>query len=106
SGKDKDRGGGKLTASPKKPPSRQAPTPSSQKDMVGERAATATPHTGNSAFTPAPDVDPVLNRKYKEKLSVQTYNLLREMVDRSTYMFEDIRRNEDVLALAKLGLQG
>ncbi|XP_023932821.1 MYCBP-associated protein-like isoform X2 [Lingula anatina] len=106
SGKDKDRGGGKLTASPKKPPSRQAPTPSSQKDMVGDRAATATPHTGNSAFTPAPDVDPVLDRKYKEKLSVQTYNLLREMVDRSTYMFEDIRRNEDVLALAKLGLQG
>ncbi|KAL5019985.1 hypothetical protein ScPMuIL_002877 [Solemya velum] len=76
---------GKSTPVPKKPQSRAASiTPGAQQD----RTMTPLESPNNSG-----DADPVIEKKYREKLHSQAYVTLSEMVDRMDGAFGEVLRN-------------
>ncbi|XP_046580766.1 MYCBP-associated protein-like isoform X2 [Haliotis rubra] len=75
----------KAPPGPKKPPSRG---PVATPGPV-ERAVTPV----STPSSPAPDADPVLERKYREKLYCQAYTVIGEAIDRMDQAFADKLKN-------------
>ncbi|XP_071165073.1 MYCBP-associated protein-like isoform X6 [Mytilus edulis] len=84
---------GKTTPGPpaKKGPSRGSATPGAAQPESQNRTQTPT----SAPQSPIPDSDPVLYRKYKEKLQAKAYYIVGDMFDKMENVFECILDSED-----------
>lgn len=84
---------GKTTPAPpaKKPESRGSKTPGALQPESRERTQTPT----SAPQSPIPDSDPVLYRKYKEKLQAKAYHIVGDMFEKMEKVFESIVDNEE-----------
>ncbi|XP_063409770.1 MYCBP-associated protein-like isoform X3 [Mytilus trossulus] len=84
---------GKTTPAPpaKKGPSRGSATPGAAQPESQNRTQTPT----SAPQSPIPDSDPVLYRKYKEKLQAKAYYIVGDMFDKMENVFECILDSED-----------
>ncbi|XP_052073904.1 MYCBP-associated protein-like isoform X2 [Mytilus californianus] len=84
---------GKTTPGPpaKKGPSRGSATPGALQPESRDRTQTPT----SAPQSPIPDSDPVLYRKYKEKLQAKAYYIVGDMLDKMENVFECILDSED-----------
>ncbi|XP_052779742.1 MYCBP-associated protein-like isoform X3 [Mya arenaria] len=102
--KDKDKSGkmskestkadmksGKLSATPAP---RAAPPSRGKTGMsVGERDQTLSPTSG--AHSALAHEDPLIDKKYKEKIMAQTYSIVGDAIDKMETVFAEILRNDD-----------
>lgn len=81
-----------------------SPTPSTRerrtKTPTGDQRKVVTPLAQRPKISATGD--PELDQKYHNKMYLQTYALLYEMVDKMTQLFEDIREKEGNRALAQM----
>ncbi|KAK3576672.1 hypothetical protein CHS0354_004957 [Potamilus streckersoni] len=87
---------GKTTpAASKKPPSRGATNTSMDREQTGS-PTTSRPQSGITHD------DPVIDKKYKEKLYVQAYNIISDTVSQMEFVFEEIIQNDSTRPTLKL----
>lgn len=84
---------GKKTPGPpgKKPAGRGSATPGALQSDSRERTQTPT----SVPQSPIPDSDPVLYRKYKEKLQAKAYHIVGDMFEKMENIFECVLDSED-----------
>ncbi|KAK3094720.1 hypothetical protein FSP39_005416 [Pinctada imbricata] len=87
---------GKTPVPAKKPASSRGPsaTPGPGSMLPPDRERTHTPTSGTHSPMPA-DVDPVLFRKYKQKLLAQTYLMVGDTMDQMERVFEEVLQSEE-----------
>ncbi|KAL4226579.1 hypothetical protein ACF0H5_014564 [Mactra antiquata] len=108
-----------------KPPDKKAPTPAKEKDKGGKVSKESTKvdlKSGKQSATPAPrpppsrgktndslgerartgsplasmaHEDPIIDKKYKEKVFAQTYSIVADTMDKMEFVFDEIIRNDD-----------
>ncbi|XP_060602592.1 uncharacterized protein LOC132755708 isoform X6 [Ruditapes philippinarum] len=100
--KDKDKGGkvskestkvdmksGKQSATPA---SRGPPSRGKTAGSLGDRERTGSPTS--MMQTSLAHEDPIIDRKYKEKIFAQTYAIVGDAIDKMEFVFDEIIRND------------
>ncbi|XP_072032494.1 MYCBP-associated protein-like isoform X2 [Amphiura filiformis] len=104
--KEKDRPKSKQGGGKSKSRNASSPTPSTRERRAKTPTGDRKTPTPKSSMQKKPKVsetgDPELDAKYDNKMYIQTYTLLYEMIDKMTQLFEDIRHKEGEKLLAQL----